>query len=688
MRSSLFFLLLLMGPFLFAQQDSLPPQKELDSLKVVVVDSPSVVILDSLTVRPMDSMVAEPVVKESKIPKRIPVKAVQDSISIMDYKIISYGRDTTFLDTTLTIYKDYKYNYLRTDDFELMPFANMGQQYNELGKDFSSTTYFPHIGALAKHRGYFEKEDIDYYKVPTPMTELMFKTTMEQGQFLDALLTFNLSERFNASLAYTGFRSLGKYRYEQAKDEKFRMTFNYATRNGRYALRGHITAQELLDEESGGLLERSQFEGGLDDFSDRAKVDLLYTDARHRILGKRYFLDHRYVLVGRERDSTNTDPTTLALAHEFSYETRFNDFTQTRANNAFGQALLAPIEDRARLKTLYNRAGVEFSNKTLGKLSGKIGMYSYDHYFGSVIIGPNGRVENQMKGEEITLGGSYAKKIGNFLLEGNIDYTLSGALSGNKLDAVATYRINANNVFKAGLHLSSRMPNFNYLHQQSDYLNFNWQNDGTFENIRTKNIGFSYDSQKLGLLDVQFSTVDNYAYFASTASQEQIDNGQETAFVRPFQESGSVTHLRAKYSKEFKWRKWALANTLLYQNVGQDSQVLNLPQFLTRNSLYFSSDLFKKAMFLQTGITFQYFTAYAMDAYHPLLGELYIQNNEEFGGYPLMDVFINAKVRQTRIYLKAEHLNSLFSEPNYYSAPNYPYRDFVIRFGLVWNFFS
>src|SRR5690606_14193683 len=138
------------------------------------------------------------------------------------------------------------------------------------------------------------------------------------------------------------------------------------------------------------------------------------TDARHRNLGKRYFLDHRYVLVGRERDSTNTDPTTLALAHEFSYETRFNDFTQTRANNAFGQSLLASIEDRARLKTLYNRAGVEFSNKTLGKLPGKIGMYSYDHYFGSVIMGPNGRVENQMKGEEITLGGSYAKKIGNF----------------------------------------------------------------------------------------------------------------------------------------------------------------------------------------------------------------------------------------------------------------------------------
>src|SRR5690606_6882619 len=254
----------------------------------------------------------------------------QDSISIMDYKIISYTRDTTYLDTTLAIQKEYRYNYLRVDDFELMPFANMGQQYNELGKDFSSTTYFPEIGALAKHRGYFEKEDINYYSVRTPMTELMLKTTMYDGQFLHALLTFNLSKRFNASLAYTGFRSLGKYRYEQARDEKFRMTFSYMTPSGRYALRGHITAQELEDEESGGLLERSQFEGGLDDFSDRRKVDLLYTNAKSRILGKRYFMDQRYTLFGQKKDSTDTDPTSLALGHEFSYETRFYDFVQTQ----------------------------------------------------------------------------------------------------------------------------------------------------------------------------------------------------------------------------------------------------------------------------------------------------------------------------------------------------------------------
>ena len=77
-----------------------------------------------------------------------------------------------------------------------------------------------------------------------------------------------------------------------------------------------------------------------------------------------------------------------------------------------------------------------------------------------------------------------------------------------------------------------------------------------------------------------------------------------------------------------------------------------------------------------------------MNSYSPVLGELLIQDREQFGGYPLLDIFINAKVQRTRIYLKAEHINSLFGEKEYYSAPFNPYRDFIIRFGVVWNFFT
>lgn len=679
MRLLFFALLFFTGLSLFAQQDSLPPSPKIDSVQKVDSIQP----LDSIPKKDANGKGTLMINRQKK------EKEQQDSITIKDYKIISYARDTISLDTTLTIRKEYKYNYIRKDDFELMPFANIGRPYNHLGRSFSKNSFYPHLGALARHFNYLEVEDINYYNVPTPMTELMFKTTLEQGQLLDALLTFNISKRFNASIAYKGFRSLGKYRFEQTQSGNFRTTFNYSTKNGAYETRGHITAQDLESEENGGLLNREQFEGGEEDFTDRFRIDVLYTNANNRILGKRYFFEQQLKLINKKQDSTNKRPTSLALGHEFNYETKFYDFTQSAQTDAFGDnPFVTPIEDRARLKTMFNKVSAIFTNRTLGTLTGSASLYNYNYFFNSVLITDSGTIQNQLEGEEIAVGGSYQKDFGRLLLKGDITYNITGELGGNAFNGSVDYQINDNNLISGGIHVSSRMPNFNYLLYQSDYRNFNWQNTGTFDNQQIQNIRFAFNSKKLGLLEAEYSAIDNYTYFQSTATQEQIDAQLETAFVQPFQEGSTINHLRVKYSKDFKWRRWALTNTVLYQEVTQDDQVLNVPQLVTRNSLYFSKDIFKKAMFLQTGVTFKYFTSYNMNAYNPLLGEFYIQNNEEFGAFPLLDVFINAKVRQTRIYLKAEHLNSIFSEPKYYAAPNYPYRDFVIRFGLVWNFFS
>ena len=85
--------------------------------------------------------------------------------------------------------------------------------------------------------------------------------------------------------------------------------------------------------------------------------------------------------------------------------------------------------------------------------------------------------------------------------------------------------------------------------------------------------------------------------------------------------------------------------------------------------------------------TANYFTSYNLNAYDPILAEFYVQNTDEIGNFPLIDFFINAKVRQTRIFIKAEHFNSSFTGNDFLSAPGYPYRDFSVRFGVVWNFF-
>lgn len=617
------------------------------------------------------------------------IKAEPSEITIKDYKIISFVRDTTFLDTTITINKEYKYNYLRVDDFELMSFSNVGQPYNKLGVDFERRNLYPRLGAKAKHFNYAEMEDINYYNVPTPMTDLLFKTTFEQGQLLDALLTFNTSRRLNFSIGYEGMRSRGKYNFDEGESGNFRTTTNYLTKNERYSLRAHIAAQSVDAEENGGLTSKEQFESGDTDFTNRVKIDVRFDNERasNRILGKRYFLDHKYKLIKKQKDSSSVEKTSLAIGHQFNYETKYYQFIQATQNSYFGVGLLPSINDRANLKTMYNQVSIDFYNATLGSLQANLSLYNYNYFFNSILVTETQRIENQLKGDEIALGANYEKQIGGFLIRGGIKYTLAGDLTSNIVDASASYRFNEKNKMTVAFHTSARMPDFNFLLYQSDYLNYNWQNTATFKNERVNSLQANFDSRIWGNLSAKVTNLDNYTYFALDPTVV-IEDGAENAIVKPFQEDGSMQHLKVKYTKEFKVGGFALNNTIMYQNVNQSNEVLNVPQLVTRNTLYFSANIFKKAMYLQTGVTFKYFTEYNMDAYNPLLGEFYIQNTEKLGGYPLLDFFINAKVQQTRIFLKAEHFNSSFSKNNYYSAPNYPYRDFVIRFGLVWNFFS
>ena len=111
-----------------------------------------------------------------------------------DYKIISFKKDTTYIDTTLTIAKEYKYNFLRKDNFELLAFHNQGQTFNNLAYDFTNQNSFPIIGMNAKHFNYLSKEDINYYKVPTPTSEILYRTGLQQGQVLETLFTLNFSK--------------------------------------------------------------------------------------------------------------------------------------------------------------------------------------------------------------------------------------------------------------------------------------------------------------------------------------------------------------------------------------------------------------------------------------------------------------------------------------------------------------
>ncbi|WP_299058536.1 putative porin [uncultured Polaribacter sp.] len=593
-----------------------------------------------------------------------------------DYKIISHKRDTTFIDTTLTIQKEYKFNFLRTDNFELLGFHNQGQTFTNLGYDYSNVKLFSDIGFTAKQFNYLDIDEIKYYEVPTPTTEITYRTGLQQGQVLDAIFTVNFSRRLNVSLSYKGLRSLGAYRRSLASNVNFRGAFNYRTENNRYEIRGHLTSQKIFNQESGGLpaTEIEKFTSDNPEFETRARLDVNLNDAENNFEGRRVYFDHSYKLLASKDTINKKDFSNLKVGHVFTNETKDYNFNQTSTTTAiFGNEGASGARNNQVENTITNNElNLEFNSKyVLGQIKAKLNITSYSHGYDTILNTNSDISKIKLTGNAISVGADWNARIKNFQLNatGNLSPG-NDRLSGSFLKGEALYKKDSLFMVKSSLLLSSKSPNFNTLLHQSRYDEYNWYNE--FNNVNTRDLGFVLNSKWLNAT-LNLTNIDNYTYFDENNRPQQFED--------------QIVYLKAKVNKEFKVQKFALDNTVMYQNVSSGSSVFRVPDLVTRNTFYYTDYWFKgKPMLVNIGLTFKYFTAYQMNAYNPLLAEFTLQNNQEIG-FSTIDVFFNAQVRRTRLFLKIDNATSSFTEKNYFSAPNYPYRDFVIRFGLVWNWF-
>lgn len=619
---------------------------------------------------------------------------VADTLATIDmYKIVTLQRDTIIVDTALTIKKHYEVNYLRKDNFGLLPLANDGQSYNIL--DFGLVNYdpFPAFGFNSKHFAYLQPDDVKYYNVATPYSDLMYRSTQSQGQILDALFTVNTSENLNLFVGYKGLRSIGKYVNSISSNGIFRLGGSYNTTGKRYMLKFHFTGQDFSNEENGGISDLTQFETSEDPYNNRERLEVYFDDATSLMKGNRYFFDHSFRL-------SKENPNSIVIHHQFNYENKFFEFTQTAANAKFGgvaNAYRSSIHDKTRYNRMYNLVGAAYSNKTIGDLEFYIEDYNYNYFYRTIVFnaGETGSISepfihNAINDRINTYGAKYTYYKDNLVGTASVSNSITNQSLAD-INLQAKYKFDDKNSVSAHYRNMNKLPDLNYQLFQSDYKWYNW--DRTKEGLKFKN-------EKINTLEVeantkwadaslQYTILNDHLYFSNDFIP--ADGGGtvfDTLMVTPKQYENTINYLSLKVHKEIKFWRLGLDNTLLYQNVQQSDNILNVPSFVTRNTLYYTDKWFKKALEVQTGFTFQYFTEYYQNDYNPLIGEFYIQDTKKLGGFPLIDFFFNMKIQEFRLFLNAEHFNSSMTGYNYYSAPSYPYRDFTFRFGVIWNFFS
>ena len=598
---------------------------------------------------------------------------------IQDYLIISRTNDTVAVDTSLTIEKYHKINFLRKDDFDLIPFSNTGVAYNTLSF-YGINSINPKMGASNKYYSYDSVDDVVYYDLPTPFTELMYRSVFEQGQLLDAVYSVNTSRQFNFSISRKGLRSLGNYQNFISSSSNFKISTNYFSKNKKYRFRTHYTNQKLFSEQNGGINNSDilNFENGNSQFLDRGVFDPNFENAHNEFLGKRFYSDQSYVLIDKDSISDSS----LELFNSIYLEEKKYKFQQSASDEFFGDSFVSQeINDKILLNSLNLHAGLIYNSDIFGKIN--LGLryvsdkYSLENYQIEQYIDNTQSINSKTT----FITAEYLKTFSKIELNAKTENFIFGDNKSNMFSSSIKLHLKNNNSFTANYKLFSSVPNYNFLLHRSNYENYNWNNQ--FDNTITNSISLGLNLNEIIDLDVDLISVKKHIQFEKIVN-DFTDSGEFS--ILPVQHNGNLDIIKLQLGRKINFGKFSIDSKLLFQKSLSDD-IINLPQIVSRNTVYFSTDMFKKALFLQTGFGVKYFSKFYMNGYDPLLSELYIQNEKEIGEFPIIDFFINAKIQQTRLYFKFEHFNSSFTGYNYYSAPNYPYRDFSFRFGLVWNFF-
>ncbi len=346
--------------------------------------------------------------------------------------------------------------------------------------------------------------------------------------------------------------------------------------------------------------------------------------------------------------NTYIDPTDLTIADSTSF---------ISVKNTLGIALLEGFNKYAKagLTAFASHRFSKYSLMSLDPLKRDV-MKEQELYVGAELAKREGNALHYHAVGEI---GLLAKAIGQFSASGDID--LNFRALGDTVKFIARGEI------------SNRLASFYMRHYHSKH--FYWDDDMDKE-FRTKiegelNIGRTRTRLRGGVENVK-----NYTYFNNQALPQQY--------------SGSLQVVSATINQDFKLGVLHWDNEVTWQKSSNET-VLPLPDINVYSNLYLDFKLAKKVLNVQMGADVRYFTEYYAPAFMPATGQFYLQPEDDMvkiGNYPVVNVYLNAMLKRTRIYVMMYHVNQGMGNSMYFYAPHYPINPRLLKIGISWNFYN
>ncbi|WP_238784996.1 putative porin [Blattabacterium cuenoti] len=571
-----------------------------------------------------------------------------------DYKFWTEEKNLKkiFLEKPFSIKKYYSHNFFKYDNIGFF-FSNEKDlfipRYEKLMKE-NFNANMPKKMFFFKDP-FFYREKIKYFDVKTPFSEIFYISDfLKKEKTLGGFFSQNFDEKSNYSVEYRNFHLENELDLKKSKDLLL-TTFNYQNQNDyNYKLWGHYIYQK---------------------FDTKEKEEIPKWDIRNyknvffyhkKLIHTRFYISLLQKISYIKEKNRSLFLKTYMEYEKYSNDHSFIDFKGKKINHSYLRNGLFLIFNRKKISVemggIFDKIYYQLFNDSISKNKDINNLSIQTKIYYPI----NNVVEFYSNGkwviENYNIKKSYLK--GDIMLNAFL-FSKFWLLTQLSLDE------NDNIIYNNFIPI-------HVLRKNQDSYN---KNIFFFDREKTMNFSLSSYEKKYCV-----------SFYISKLNHSFQDQDQEEE-MKKFLYRKHIQLYGFKIKTTYDIWKFQLNNILLYQQYDADPLVFSIPNFLLRSTIFYKNNYFHKALFIQTGLSFHYFSKfYHQKASYPFnfqtfsLDEKYVPN-KIIGGIPFVDYFFNFKIYRTIFYFGIQNINIGF-----YDVYNSHNNKLFIKTGFSWNLFT
>ena len=606
------------------------------------------------------------------------------------------------LDTTLNNWRiDYPYQLVGTGDMTLGGLGQSTLPFNYFNRPSS-----PDFTFAQSYDAYtYRMENVPFYNSKTPYLNF---TYLESGQkryreeHFEITTAHNISPTTGFNVSYKARGTKGLYDWQRTTNHNLAVAFSHTGK--RYSIHAAFVNNRIKQRENGGAVGIWAVADTTYEHPSGVPMKLAAADAENSYRNNAFFVKQAYAIPLQpvtDYDFSLADLSAIYIGHIFEYNAwsklytdHYAEYTNDRGsvgeNGEFEPTkdtyykdwYISPLESRdsIRERVVSNRFFVEAQpwdrNGAVGRLGGGIGidMYAYSQFtFEDYLSGKQGKDKRTAWYAYGAISGK-VKKAADW--GADLKYYPSGYRSGDlaiNAHIALTARFRGHPVILSGRFSQTRTsPSYweeNLFSNHYVWFNSFKQEDETRFEASLEMPDWAFE------VGVWQGVVNNKIYYDATSRVAQ---------------HGDAISLTSVYArKDFRIGGLHLDHRALLQ-WSTNQEVIPVPLLSAYLSYYYEFWVEKKHVLrMQFGVDGRFNTSYYAPSYNPALATFYNQRDYELGNYPYLDVFLTAKWKRMRIFLKYQHVNyNLFGNKEYFTVAGYPQNPGMFKVGISWGFYD